>query len=243
MDTTCIIVEDQPPAQRVLKKYIKDLGSLRLLDVFSDALKALEFLKEQDVDIVFLDVHLPKLSGIEFLKISNKQPAPKVILTTAFSDYALEGYELDIVDYLLKPFSFERFVKGVSKATSLLKSERNNHISEKGQKSNDQDASAKHIFIKSGSEYLNIYLDHINYINSDGDYTMVYLRDKKHLVAHPLRYWLEILPPHQFCQVHKSYIINIQAVSKVTGGQVYLGDVTLPVGRTYKEAFSQRFLK
>ena len=241
MDTTCIIVEDQPPAQRVLEKYIKDLGSLKLLAVFSDAIKALAFLKTEDVDIIFLDVHLPKLSGIEFLKISNRQPHPKVILTTAFSDYALEGYELDIVDYLLKPFSFERFIKAVSKATALIASY--NIGVERGQKQSDIEASAKHIFIKSGSEYLNIHLDHISYINSDGDYTMVYLRDKKHLVAHPLRYWLEILPSHQFCQVHKSYIINIQAVSKVTGGQVYLGDVTLPVGRTYKEAFAQRFLK
>lgn len=243
MDTTCIIVEDQPPAQRVLEKYIKDLGSLKLLAVFSDAIKALAFLKNEDVDLIFLDVHLPKLSGIEFLKISNKQPHPKVILTTAFSDYALEGYELDIVDYLLKPFSFERFIKAVSKATALLASENLGSAAEGGQKQSDQEASAKHLFIKSGSEYLNIHLDHINYINSDGDYTMVYLRNKKHLVAHPLRYWLEILPRNQFCQVHKSYIINIQAVSKVTGGQVYLGDVTLPVGRTYKEAFAQRFLK
>lgn len=243
MDTTCIIVEDQPPARRVLEKYIKDLGNLKLLDVFSDALKALEFLKTADVDIIFLDVHLPKLSGIEFLKISNKQPHPKVILTTAFSDYALEGYELDIVDYLLKPFSFERFIKAVSKATSMMAADNRALATEVELKQTDQDASAKHIFIKSGSEYLNIHLDHINYINSDGDYTMVYLRDKKHLVAHPLRYWLEILPSHQFCQVHKSYIINIHAILKVTGGQVYLSDVTLPVGRTYKEAFAQRFLK
>ena len=114
---------------------------------------------------------------------------------------------------------------------------------EQGQYLKSHDPSSKHIFIKSGSEYLNIHLDHINYINSDGDYTMVYLRDKKHLIAHPLRYWLEILPAHQFCQVHKSYIINIQAVSKVTGGQVHLGGIKLPVGRTYKDSFAQRFLK
>ncbi len=243
MDGTCIIVEDQPPAQRVLEKYIADLGNLQLLAVYSDAIKALEFMKSESVDIIFLDIHLPKLSGIEFLKLSNLQSRPKVILTTAFSEYAIEGYELDVVDYLLKPFSFERFIKAVTKATAMLRSEK--VVSESNatlSSSEGSSKSTKNIFIKSGGEYLNIYLDQIDYINSDGDYTMVYLKDKKHLVAHPLRYWLEILPEDQFCQIHKSYIVNIQAISKVTGGQVFLSEVTLPVGRTFKEGFAKRYL-
>ncbi|MFT5167549.1 MAG: two-component SAPR family response regulator, partial [Saprospiraceae bacterium] len=111
----CIIIEDQPPAQRILKKYINDIGSLNLIATFSDALQAMEFLKTEEVDLVFLDIHLPKISGIDFLKTMTNPP--NVILTTAFSEYALESYEFNVVDYLLKPFSFQRFVKAVSKVS------------------------------------------------------------------------------------------------------------------------------
>src|SRR5680860_1306938 len=109
----CIIIEDQAPARRILEKYIADIGTLNLQGAFTDALQAIEFLRENQVDLIFLDIHLPKISGIDFLK-SLSHP-PQIILTTAFQDYALEGYELDVVDYLLKPFSFQRFVKAVSK--------------------------------------------------------------------------------------------------------------------------------
>ncbi|MGB5228874.1 MAG: response regulator, partial [Eudoraea sp.] len=109
----CIIIEDQPPAQRILKKFIEDIGSLQLKGVFSDAIQAMEFLKTNSVDLMFLDIHLPKISGIDFLRTMPNPPF--VILTTAFSDYALESYDLNVVDYLLKPFSFQRFVKAVSK--------------------------------------------------------------------------------------------------------------------------------
>ena len=109
----CIIIEDQPPAQRVLKKYITDLGTIELAGTFPDALQAMEFLRKGEIDLIFLDIHLPKISGIDFLKTLVQKP--NVILTTAFSDYALESYDYNVVDYLLKPFSFERFIKAVSK--------------------------------------------------------------------------------------------------------------------------------
>ena len=109
----CIIIEDQPPAQRILKKYIKDIGTLTLKGTFSNAIDATTFLKTASVDLIFLDIHLPKISGIDFLKM--QQNPPPIILTTAFADYALESYEFSVVDYLLKPFSFQRFVKAVSK--------------------------------------------------------------------------------------------------------------------------------
>jgi response regulator of citrate/malate metabolism len=109
----CIIIEDQPPAQRVLKKFIADIGNMDLKATFADALRAMDFLKTEEIDLIFLDIHLPKISGIDFLKTLHHRP--NVILTTAFSDYALESYEYDVVDYLLKPFSFERFVQAVSK--------------------------------------------------------------------------------------------------------------------------------
>ena len=179
----CIIIEDQPPAQRILKKYISDVGSLQLKATFSDALQAMEFLKTEPVELIFLDIHLPKLSGIDFLK--NMPNPPQVILTTAFPDYALESYELNVVDYLLKPFSFQRFVKAVSK------------VAEKKQPAAPPEAVAesriprREVFIKSGYEFIKITIQDITHIQADADYTELFVAGKKVLSSEPLRYWLE----------------------------------------------------
>ena len=228
----CIIVEDQPPAQRILKKFIKDIGTLELKGTFSNAIDAMEFLQQENIDLIFLDIHLPKLSGIDFLKMV-KHP-PQVILTTAFSDYALESYELDVVDYLLKPFSFARFVKAVSKVTV-----RTQHTPDPSQKE-----TRREIFIKSGYDHIKISVDDIIYIKSDADYTELFLPGKKHLSSEPLRYWLEYLDPSQFMRIHKSYIINTGKVEKMSGNQLFLiGEVVVPIGRAYKDNFVNRFIK
>ena len=143
---TCIIIEDQPPAQRILQKYIQDIGNLTLMDTCQDAISALTYLKTNQVDLIFLDIHLPKISGIDFLNILDTKP--KVILTTAFPDYALQSYELDVVDYLLKPFSFERFVKAVTKANTPMPSSK--PLPESAEKSDE------FMFIKTGIDYQKI---------------------------------------------------------------------------------------
>lgn len=226
----CIIIEDQPPAQRILKKYIEDIGTLTLKGTFSDALQAMEFLKTEEVDLMFLDIHLPKISGIDFLKtIPN---APAVILTTAFPDYALESYEFSVVDYLLKPFSFQRFVKAVAKVP--VKS--NNASTFKPIE--DQQAYRKELFIKSGYELVKIFVEDILYIKSESDYTEIFLVEKKHLSSESLRFWEENLDQGQFFRVHKSYLINVAKIEKISGNQVYLkGKIIVPIGRTYKEEF------
>lgn len=222
----CIIIEDQPPAQRILKKYIEDTGHLILKGTFSDAIQAMEFLKSETVDLIFLDIHLPKISGIDFLK--SMQNPPHVILTTAFSNYALESYELNVVDYLLKPFSFQRFVKAISKVPSVL----------------DGQQYRKEIFIKSGFEHVKITIDEISYIKSDADYTEIHVQGKKLLSQKSLGYWTEILNPGQFVRVHKSYIINSSQIEKVAGNQIYLSIGTIiPIGRAYKEEFINRFVR
>ncbi len=233
---TCIIVEDQPPAQRILKKYIEDMGSLELKATFSDAMAAMEFLKTETVDLLFLDIHLPKLSGIDFLKTAPSPPS--VILTTAFSEYALESYELNVVDYLLKPFSFPRFVKAVSKVSERKKQ------NIPWDKEVDGEASPKkEIYIKSGYEHIKVGIDDITHITSDSDYTEVFTANKKYVSSDPLRQWLEILPLNQFFRIHKSHIINTQRIERVSGNQAYLKNGTkLPIGRAYKEAFMQRIL-
>ncbi|WP_339866076.1 LytTR family DNA-binding domain-containing protein [uncultured Algoriphagus sp.] len=223
----CIIVEDQQPAQRILKKYIADIGSMTLVGTFGDTFQAMDFLQNESVDLMFLDINLPKLSGISFLKCLSDRP--QVIMTTAYSEYALDGYELDVVDYLLKPFSFERFVKAVGKVR------RNSEISGE---------SKKEHFIKIGYEHIRIAFDDIIYLAADGDYCEVCLADKKHLSSEPMKKWLEILDAGEFYRIHKSYVVNSQKIIKLSGNQVHLLDeIVLPIGRTYREEFMERFLK
>jgi len=232
----CIIIEDQPPAQRVLQKFIGDMENMELKVTFADALKAMEFLKSENIDLIFLDIHLPKISGIDFLKTISD--APPVILTTAFSDYALESYELNVVDYLLKPFSFERFVKAVNKVP-VNKSEKLAKKSVVGTKSNPE-----MLFIKSGYEHLKIQVSDILYIQSESDYTEIFTSHKKYLTSHSLRHWLQTLDDGLFVQTHKSFIVNTVNITKVSGNRIYFdSDTYVPIGRAYKEVFVERYLR
>lgn len=234
---TCIIIEDQPHAQSILEKYISEVNTLELLRTFGDALGSLAFLNETPVDLIFLDIHLPKLSGIDLLSVLN--PRPKIIFTTAFSEYALQGYELDAVDYLLKPFSFKRFLQGVAKAERLA---------EMGKRSTTVTGKKKNappdgmIFIKSGSDYLRIQKNRIQYIKADGDYTWVYTNETKHLTTYSLKYWLQHLPQSNFCQIHKSYLVNVYFIAKVSGNQIYMDNYKLPIGRTFRNVFFAKYL-
>ena len=227
----CIIIEDQPPAQRILKKYIEDYASLELMAIFGDALTAMEYLKSNNVDLMFLDIHLPKLSGLDFLKAL--QNPPSVILTTAFSDFALESYELDVVDYLLKPFSFTRFVKAVGKVPN--KSHNTNKLQERS-----KDES---IFIKSGYEHIKVDLKDILFIKADNDYTEIVVSEKKYLSSESLKYWLDSIGDQLMIRVHKSYLVNINNIKKVSTTSINVGQKNeIPIGRAYKENVLQRLL-
>ena len=230
----CIIIEDQPPAQRILKKYIADLNSLELLAVFTEPTDALLYLKDHPADLIFLDIHLPKLSGMDVLKML---PAgTHVILTTAFSDYALESYDFNVVDYLLKPFSFQRFVKAVSRVPGPMQP------SESATASGPA-ASGDSLFIKSGHEHIRIEVADILLIHSDTDYTEVFTAGQKYLTQESLKHWLSILDKQLFVQVHKSYIVNIHKIEKVSGNQVHCqAGHLIPVGRAYKEEFMKRLV-
>ncbi len=231
---TCLIVEDQPPAQRILKKYIEDIGTLQLKGTFPDAIRAMQFLDKEQIDLLFLDIHLPKLSGLDFL---NTVPnPPKVILTTAFSEYALESYEFNVVDYLLKPFSFQRFVKAVAKVSESQGREANG-------KSDSENRAPKELFIKSGYDLVKVLVDDIVHISADADYTEIITGQKKYISSDPLRMWLEKLSSTQFHRIHKSHIINAKSIDKIAGNRVCLkGGAELPIGRAYKEAFIKQLL-
>jgi|TARA_B100000809_G_C15138052_1_gene531579 DNA-binding LytR/AlgR family response regulator len=218
----CIIIEDQIPAQYIIEKYISDTDNLSLKGTFTDAIIAKEFLKNETIDLIFLDIHLPKISGIEFLKTIEN--GPRVILTTAFSDYAFESYEMNVLDYLLKPIGYERFLKAILKFPLVSNT-----------------AQEDSIILKLGHEHIKIDTATIKYIKSDSDYTEVFTVDKVHLSKDSLKQWLERLNPAFFCQIHKSYLINTKYLEKVSGNVVFLQNLELPIGRSYKKNFINRF--
>ena len=234
MRHSCIIIEDQLPAQRILQRYIEDVDGLQLAGTFTDPLAALEFLHRQPVDLLFLDIHLPKLSGLEFLKLLPYKP--KVILTTAFSEYALAGYEYDVVDYLLKPISFERFMKAVSKILFTAEP-----TARETPAAESQEAPAvDFVFVKSDRAILKIEFDRIVYIKAEDDFTRVFTPQKTYFLSYTLKYWLDVLPAERFCQIHKSYIVNLRCIERIEGNQVYTSTDRLPIGRSFREEFMAR---
>lgn len=219
---TCIIIEDQLTAQRILTKYISEFSQLELAGTFSNVFQAKEVLNSQHIDLMFLDIHLPKISGIDFLK-SLRNP-PNVILTTAFSEYAIESYELNVIDYLLKPFSLQRFEKAVQKVFKRNKP--------------DEEHS---IFIKSGHEHIKIKTNSILFINSDSDYTDIYTENGKFIASESLKFWEDKLSKFDFIRVHKSFIVNAQHVEKSSARFLFIkGNNEIPIGRTYKDSVKEQ---
>ncbi len=227
--TNCIIIEDQAPAQKILKRYIEDTPHLKLNAIFSDAIEANAFLEKNSIDLIFLDIHLPKITGIDFLK--SLKDHPYIILTTAFSEYALESYKYNVVDYLLKPFSFERYKQAITKYNSLSKASFINSKEEE-----------EPIYIKYRNELIKLEEKDIIMIKSDADYTEIITVNKKYLSSYKLKVWVTKLS-HQFCQVHKSYIINSKHLIKLTNNKIYLyNDLEVPIGRAYKKDFIDNYI-
>lgn len=221
----CLIIDDEPVARDILRKYINDTPSLFLSGECESALAALEFLKESSVDLLFLDVNMPRLSGISFLK-SISDP-PKVILTTAYSEYALEGFELDVVDYLLKPFSFERFLKAVNKVS--LK------------ESNPGKDPA--IVIKADGKTYRVQTNDILFVESMGDYLTLHTTDQKLTFYKTMKSFAEELPSASFIRVHKSYLIALNKIDYLEGNLIFIHGHEIPIGNAYKEEFLNQFGK
>lgn len=224
----CIIIEDQEPAQRILKRYIQETSFLELDQVFNNGITALDYLKSSSVDLIFLDIHLPKLSGIDFLTILPIET--HVILTTAFPDYALKSYDFDVTDYLLKPFSFDRFSKAVLKVQKL-------HTQKP---TTPEESKPNSTLVKTGYEYITVLFDDILYIQSDGDYTHVYLKNQKLMTSYSLKYWQNLLSS-DFYQIHRSFIINTRYITKISSGKVFIQDTALAIGRVYKKGFIETY--
>ncbi len=219
----CMVVDDEPVALEILKDYITKVPFLESAGFFRDPLKAIDFLNESDVDLIFLDINMPDLTGIQFLK-SLKKP-PLTVFTTAYSEYALESYDYDAVDYLLKPIEFDRFLKAVNKAHELF------HMKTTFPKNRE------HILIKSGTDYFKIKTNDIFYIRGTGNYVTFVTMKKEILSLMTMKHALEILPQSQFFRIHKSYIINFQHVDRIETEQVKIRDEYLPIGDSYRDPF------
>ncbi len=219
----CIIIEDEIPAQKILQNFISKVPHLNLLGTFKAAIEANSFLRNNGIDVVFLDVNLPDISGIDFIK-TVKNP-PSIIMTTAYPDYAVSSFELDtIVDYLVKPFSLERFLKAVNKLTV-------NVIEVSNLKVDDSNS----IFVNVDKTHHKIVLDDIVYVASDRNYITLVTKSQKLSFIDSLKNWAEKLPKDTFIQVHKSFIINSKLVDKISGNEVFINQNRIPIGRTYKQ--------
>ncbi|MBO5216665.1 MAG: LytTR family DNA-binding domain-containing protein [Alistipes sp.] len=242
----CIAIDDEPLALRQLKSYIAKIGELELLDTFKSAVEAQIFLERSEVDLIFVDINMPDLNGIEFVR-GLKNP-PLVVFTTAYSEYAIEGFRLDAVDYLLKPFSFDEFARSVKKAASLIElAQLRNTISEEiidGQISaeeNQAEENADYISIKADYKVSLVRHADIVYMESVGEYVRLHLTDDSTLTTlFRLKNMESALPDEKFMRIHRSYIINLSHIAGYTKGKVYMDNrEDLPIGANYKEAFKE----
>lgn len=229
----CLIIEDEKPAQRVLEKFIANSPNLSLAGVFKTAMDAQATLGQENADLIFLDINLPLISGIELLK-GLKNP-PLVIITTAYSEYALESFELDVVDYLLKPFSFERFVKATNKAFKLGKAEPSLESERFKNPSNQQ------VIINVDKVLYQLNIADVYYVASDKDYVCFYTLQRKYVLLGSLSSWMEKLKDKGFCRIHKSYLVNLDHILTIKGNTVGLDMIELPIGRSYRSQFLLSF--
>ncbi len=220
-----IIVDDEEMAHDIIKGYCDLLPNLQLAQHCYDAIEALECLNEQAVDLVFLDLNMPKLKGFEFLRTLAKPP--KIIVTTAYQEYALEGYDLNVVDYLLKPFSFERFLKAVNKATQSGSPTSNVITPEKSQEPGS-------VFLRSNKKYQQVDIAEIIYIEAAGNYCKIITSEGTITVRETISELLSILNYDGLVQVHKSFVVAKKSIKSIEGNRIFTQDHVIPIGKTYK---------
>ncbi|MBL7862231.1 MAG: response regulator transcription factor [Cyclobacteriaceae bacterium] len=233
MKLNCVIIEDEPLARNLMVEYVKKVPTLNLLNAFSNPLEALEALRTLSVDVLFLDVQMPELTGISLLKVLKNKPL--VVLTTAYSEYALEGYELDVADYLLKPITFERFLKCVDKITQRLDAESK-------PVSNGEPATPStppFVFVKDGTKLVKVRLDEIRYVEGLKDYVTIHTPTQKIITLQRMKALEEQLPADKFIRIHNSYIVALDAIDVIQKNEVQIGPVSLPIGDTYRKSFKE----
>ena len=221
----CIIIEDEPLATKVLVDYISQVPFLELSASFKDAILATDYLRDHTTDLVFLDIHLPRLKGMAFLKTLTHPPA--IIITTAYHQYAVEGFEMNVTDYLLKPFDFERFLVAVTKVKSA-----NTGLPRKEEEQVPKD----HLFLNVQKKKVKVLFQDIIYIESQREYIKVVTTKGEYLSKMSTHEIEELLPPRQFKRIHRSYIISLSKIDSYTAEEVEVSGVSIPIGRGYRES-------
>ncbi|OEK05098.1 LytR/AlgR family response regulator transcription factor [Roseivirga misakiensis] len=220
---TCLIVDDEPLAIEILEEYVKKVPWLSLKGVFDAGMDVIEYLNNETVDLIFLDIQMPDLSGIQVAELTKGKC--DVIFTTAYNEYAVEGFELAAKDYLLKPISFERFLKSVQRLQV--------------EKEAKADVKSDYIFVKVEYKIKKIRLDEIQYIEGMKDYLRIVLIDEKVMTLQSFSKLMPALPSDRFIRVHKSFVVSIDAIDSVEKGKIRINDQLIPISETYKEAFNK----
>lgn len=233
MTINCIIIDDEPLARKGLKEYIADVNFLHLLGDFDGALQARELLGKGEVQLVFLDIQMPKITGLEFIKTIKN--APPVIFTTAYPSYAVEGFEVNAIDYLVKPVSFDRFLKAALKAKEYYEMRERNVT--------EASASSGYFFIKADNKLVKISLEDVLYVEGLQNYVSIHTKDKKYITYLTFKSVEDYLPADRFIKVHKSYIIAIDRVNSIEGNEVRILEHQIPISRNLKDEVMEKLLK
>jgi two-component system LytT family response regulator len=219
----CLVIDDEPIARQGLLEHIRQIDFLHAVGECKSPLEATSFMQKSKVDLLFLDIQMPKMTGIDFIK--NNAVLPPVILTTAYSEYAIEGYELDVLDYLLKPISFNRFFKSALKAQEYLNLKNQNNPTPKDE----------YFFIKSNQKIEKIFTDEVLYVEGMANYIIVHTAQKKYIAYLTFKGIEEQLPPQLFIRIHRSYLVAIHAIKSINPEEVVLQNISLPISKNYKD--------
>ena len=228
-----IIVDDEPLAHDVIESFCELLPHLSLEKHCYNAMEAMQYLNNNTVDFMFLDINMPKLTGFDFLRTLTNPP--KIIVTTAYKEFALEGYELNVSDYILKPFSFDRLVKAINKAISQVPKNTNTAIS------SDTNQVTSRLFLKGDKKYHQIHLNDILYIEAYGNYSKVYLKDEMIVSHEKISHFEELLNSSNFLRVHKSFIVAIDKIKFIEGNRILINEYKVPIGQTYKSNINKLY--
>jgi DNA-binding LytR/AlgR family response regulator len=225
----CLIIDDEPLARELLESYLAKIEELKLVKSCSNALEAFTFLQEKPIDLIFLDIEMPQASGIELLRSLKNKPA--VILTTAYREYAFEAYDLDVVDYMLKPINFDRFLRGIGKIKQLKPYDSSGEVAIPN--SSFEEA---YLYMKENREMKKVYLKDILYIESLRDYVRVKMTNKEIITYQKISYLEQKLPQQKFIRIHRSFMIALDKVRAFSQNNVRINNIDLPIGRNYKQA-------
>ncbi|AWX44371.1 putative response regulatory protein [Flagellimonas maritima] len=237
----CIIIDDEPLALGIIKSYCEELGGLEVLGTFTNPLESMDILQEKKIDLVFLDIEMPQINGIEFVK--SLETKPIFIFTTAYPQYAIEGFELNAIDYMVKPIPFPRFVKSINRAKELYEMRRtmNDTPANVASAGSSPILEDEFIFVKSDYENLKIKLNDIRYIQGLKDYLKIHTFDSKPILTLMNFKDMEAkLPSGNFLRVHRSFIVNVHNVDSIQRSRIIIEDIRIPIGDSYKEDFMKR---